>query len=158
LLPSFFKHESSELTIHSILTGSRTAVKTITIFLYSLLYYYLFRLMYHQPYPGAVLIRDQLDCVFYFIIQLLNADSFQSLCSYATVPGSDRLSLPSNILKIIVSCNPDNERITYQQAETTLLLQETIYGNSLVLKLPVLLYGFPIVFSAAVPTDNILVN
>jgi hypothetical protein len=59
--------------------------------------------------------------------------------------------------KIIVSRNPENE-ITCQQSEKTLLLQEIVYGKNLVSKLSVVLYGFPIIFCAAVPADNILVN
>jgi len=39
----------------------------------------------------------------------------------------------------MASRNPENETITYQQAETTLLLQEIIYGNNLVWKLSALL-------------------
>ena len=64
--PSFFKHESSALTIHRILTGSRTAVKAITNIMYSLFYYGLFCLVFYQRYPGAVLIRDEFYYGFLF--------------------------------------------------------------------------------------------
>jgi hypothetical protein len=76
------------------------------------------------------------------------------LCSYTTVFGSDRRSLPSNIPTIIIACNFENKETIYEQAETNLLLQETIYGNNLVLQILVVMLGV----NETVPADNILLN